>query len=39
MKELPFAFIDSPELRTLLEMCNPDITPLLIGSSALGDAV
>lgn len=39
MKELPFAVVDDEDFRTLLEMCNPAVTPLLIGSDALGDAV
>lgn len=39
MKELPFNFADSPDLRILLEMCNPAVSPLLVGSDALGDAV
>lgn len=39
MKELPFAFVKSPDLRILLEMCNAAVTPILVGSDALGDAV
>ena len=39
MKEFPFEFVDSLDLKILLDMCNPNISPLLVGSDALGNTV